>query len=227
LTLVPARRTFLAVALGVALLAPAPRLADARSGQAPRLAEAGSQATGGIVFVGSSIFHRWTSLASQMAPLPITNLAIDGTMTTDMLRMVDARVIPLRPKVVAYYCGSNDVDAGEPAPAIVGRILQFVDRVAKALPDARVIFVSVNRAPEKQDRWDVVDEVNRQIQKYAAAHPRVEFVDVNPVLFNADGTSRLDLFMGDQLHLRPRAYEEFAKILKPVLTRALNPPGRT
>jgi len=209
---VPARRTLLAVALGVALLAPAPRA---------------QQATGGIVFVGSSIFHRWTSLASQMAPLPITNLAIDGTVTADMLRMVDSRVIPLRPKVIAYYCGSNDVDAGEPAPAIVGRIVQFVDRVAKALPDTRVIFVSVNRAPEKQDRWDVVDAVNRQVQAYASAHPRVEFVDVNPVLFNADGTSRLELFMGDELHLRPKAYEEFTRILKPVLTRALNPPGRT
>jgi lysophospholipase L1-like esterase len=213
-----ARRIVLALALGVALAAPAPaaqnapRLADARSGQA----------TGGVVFVGSSIFHRWTNLAAQMAPLPITNLAIDGTETFDMLRMVDSRVIPLRPRVIAYYCGSNDVDAGEPAAAIVGRVVQFVDRVAKALPDTRVIFVSVNRAPEKQDRWDVVDEVNRQIQKYAADHPRVEYVDVNPVLFNADGSSRLDLFMSDQLHLRPKAYEGFAAILKPVLTRALN-----
>jgi lysophospholipase L1-like esterase len=58
-------------------------------------------------------------------------------------------------------------------------------------------------------------------------HPRVEFVDVNPVLFNPDGTSRLDFFMDDELHLRPRAYEEFAKILKPVLTRALERVGRT
>ena len=82
------------------------------------------------------------------------------------------------------------------------------------------MFVSVNRAPEKQDRWDVVDEVNRQIRVYASGHPRVVFVDVNPVLFNADGTSRLDLFMPDGLHLRPRAYEEFARILKPVLTSA-------
>jgi len=213
------RRMLFALAFGAALAAPAaraqtPRLAEARSGQA---------STGGIVFVGSSIFHRWTALSSQMAPLPITNLAIDGTVTTDMLRMVDSRVIPLRPKVIAYYCGSNDVDSGEPAAAIVGRVLQFVDRVAKALPDTRVVFVSVNRAPEKRDLWDVVDEVNRQIQRYATTHPRVEFVDVNPVLFNPDGTSRLDLFMDDELHLRPHAYELFTRILKPVLTRALNP----
>ena len=205
------RRSLLALALGAALAAP----------------PAGAQSAGGIVFVGSSIFHRWTALSSQMAPLPITNLAIDGTVTTDMLRMVDSRVIPLRPKVIAYYCGSNDVDSGEPAAAIVGRILQFVDRVGAALPATRVIFVSVNRAPEKQDRWDVVDEVNRQVQRYAASHPRVEFVDVNPVLFNPDGTSRLDFFMDDELHLRPRAYEGFAKILKPVLTRAFESVGRT
>ena len=198
-------RRLVALALGVALWA-APL--DAR------------QTTGGIVFVGSSIFHRWTALASQMAPLPITNVAFDGSQTADMLRMVDSRVIPLRPNVIAYYCGSNDVDAGEPAAAIVGRIVRFVDRVAASLPGTRLVFVSVNRAPEKQDRWDVVDEVNRQIRVYASGHPRVVFVDVNPVLFNADGTSRLDLFMPDGLHLRPRAYEEFARILKPVLTSA-------
>lgn len=199
------RRLVIALALAAALLSQALRA---------------QPATGGIVFVGSSIFHRWTSLASQMAPLPITNLAFDGSQTTDMLRMVDSRVIPLRPKVIAYYCGSNDVDAGEPASAIVDRVVRFIDRIGAALPGTRVIFVSVNRAPEKQDRWDVVDDVNRRMQKYAADHPRVQFVDVNPVLFNADGTPRLELYVADQLHLRPAAYEGFAKIIKPVLTSA-------
>ena len=45
----------------------------------------------------------------------------------------------------------------------MGRIRQFIDRVTTALPDSQVVFVSINRAPEKQDRWDVVDDVNRQI----------------------------------------------------------------
>jgi lysophospholipase L1-like esterase len=205
-----------ALALAAALAAPAlaaqptPQLADPRSGPA----------TGGIVFVGSSIFHRWARLESQMAPLPITNVAFDGSVTADMLRMIDSRVIPLRPKVIAYYCGSNDVALGEPAAAITGRIVRFIERVATTLPDARVVFVSINRAPSKEDRWDVVDDVNRQIEMYAASHARVEYVDVNPVLFDANGKPRLDFYMGDELHLRPPAYEGFAKILKPVLIRA-------
>ena len=155
-----------------------------------------------------------------MAPLPITNVAFDGSVTADMLRMIDSRVIPLRPKVIAYYCGSNDVALGEPAAAIAGRIVRFIERVSTALPGARVVFVSINRAPSKEDRWDVVDDVNRQIEMYAASHPRVEYVDVNPVLFDANGKPRVDLYMSDELHLRPAAYEGFAKILKPVLTRA-------
>ena len=160
-----------------------------------------------------------------MAPLPIVNLAFDGAQTDDMLRLVDSRVVPMRPKVVAYYCGSNDVDAGESANAIVDRIRRFIDRVATALPDARVVFVSINRAPEKQDRWDVVDAVNHQIEMDSATNRHVEYVDVNPVLFDQAGMPRLELFMSDRLHLRPQAYEEFARVLKPVLTKALAAPS--
>jgi len=182
---------------------------------------AGAQDKGTILFVGSSIFHRWTQLTPQMAPLPVTNIAFDGAVTDDWNRLIESRVIPLRPKVIAYYCGSNDVDAGDSAVRIVARIRQFVDRVTKALPETEIVFVSVNKAPEKRDRWDVVEDINRQMQKLAERNPRVRFVDVNPVLVSADGTPRAELFMNDQLHLRAPAYEEFAKILKPVLEKAL------
>jgi lysophospholipase L1-like esterase len=180
-----------------------------------------TQDKGAILFVGSSIFHRWTQLTAQMAPLPVTNIAFDGAVTDDWNRLIESRVIPVRPKVIAYYCGSNDVDAGDSAVRIVARIRQFVDRVTKALPETTVVFVSVNKAPEKRDRWDIVEDINRQMQKLAERNARVQFVDVNPVLVNADGSPRTELFMNDQLHLRPPAYEEFVKILKPVLTKAL------
>ena len=89
------------------------------------------------------------------------------------------------------------------------------------LPDSRFVFVSVIRAPEKRDRWDAVDRVNQQMREFADKNPRAQFVDVNPVLANADGSPKMELFMNDQLHLRPPAYVKFAKILKPVLTEAL------
>lgn len=183
--------------------------------------EVAAQNKGPVLFVGSSIFHRWTQLMSQMAPLPVTNIAFDGAVTDDWNRLIDSRVLPFRPKVIAYYCGSNDVDDGDTPARIFARIREFMTRVTMALPRTQIVFVSVNKAPQKHDRWDVIDEINRRVEQYAAKTPQVLFVDVNPVLVNADGTSRTDLFMNDQLHLRPPAYEAFAGILKPVLTKAL------
>ena len=195
-------------------------VAHARTSSAAAQSPESPAASGPVVFVGSSIFHRWTGLSQQMAPLPIVNLAFDGSQTADMLRMLDPQVLPRRPKVIVYYCGSNDVDAGEPADAIVRRIRQFVDGAVKSIPGVRVIFVSINRAPEKRDRWDIVDAVNRQVAEYAAAMAGAQYVDVNPVLFNSDGEPRFELYVADQLHLRPAAYEEFARVLKPILTGA-------
>ena len=36
---------------------------------------------GGILFVGSSIFRQWTTVADQMAPLPVLNRALDRKST--------------------------------------------------------------------------------------------------------------------------------------------------
>jgi lysophospholipase L1-like esterase len=194
-------------------------IASVAATPAARAAQAGP-----IVFVGSSIFHRWTALSTQMAPLPIVNLAFDGAQTEDMLRLVDSRVVPYQPRVVAYYCGSNDVDAGESPEAIFGRIRQFIVRARAALPDVRIVFVSVIRAPEKRSRWDAVDDVNRRVQAYAAGSRGIAFVDVNPLVFTADGTPRFDLYLSDQLHFRPKAYEALAAMIRPVLVNAFERP---
>jgi len=154
----------------------------------------------------------------------VLNRALDGLQTADVLRSLDSDLLRSRPKVIAYYCGSNDVDAGDAAEAIFDRIRQFIVRVEAALPGTRVVFVSINRAPEKRDRWDVVDAVNHLVQMYAAQTKHVQYVDVNPVLFNRDGKPRLELYLSDGLHFRPAAYEEFTRILKPVLTRAYETP---
>jgi lysophospholipase L1-like esterase len=212
------RTVLLSLLIATALCAPPARAAERRLEQ--KTPANAAEPAAPILFVGSSIFHRWTNLTTQMAPLPILNRAFDGAQTEDLLRGFQSFVLPSRPRVIVYYCGSNDVDAGESPEAIVDRIQQFVRRVASALPETQMIFVSINRAPEKKDRWDVVDRVNRRIEAYAATTPRVEYVDVNPVLFNPDGTPRTELYLSDQLHLRPPAYEAFARVLKPVLTRA-------
>jgi lysophospholipase L1-like esterase len=174
----------------------------------------------GILFVGSSIFRLWTTVTEQMAPLPVFNRGFGGSRTWEILAYMDKIVLPYEPDIIVYYCGSNDVNAGEPADAIVARFEQFVRRVAERLPDTRVFFVSIHRSPDKRARWNVVDEANAGIKALAYATPNLDYIEVNPVLFDARDEPRTELYLADGLHFHPPAYVEFTSIIKPVLERA-------
>lgn len=175
---------------------------------------------GGVLFIGSSIFRQWTNVATHMAPLPAYNRAFGGSRTWEILHYMDQVVLPYRPRVIVYYCGSNDVNADEPASAIVGRIRTFVTRVHEALPGTRIVFVSVNKAPQKRDKWDVVEAINRQVKALAEESPTLDYVDVNPVLFDAKGEPRMELYRPDGLHFHPPAYDAFTPVIKPAVVAA-------
>lgn len=175
---------------------------------------------GAILFIGSSIFREWSDLKAQMAPLPVFNRAFGGSRTWEVLYYADKIVLPYKPRIIVYYCGSNDVDSGAGAAQVVANFQAFVDKVAASLPKTQIFFVSINKAPEKQGAWSVVDDANSRIRDYAKGNPRVGYIEVNPVLFDAAGKPRFDLYREDELHLKPAAYVEFAKIVKPVIESA-------
>ena len=50
----------------------------------------------------------------------------------------------------------------------------------------------------------------------------LEFIDVNPALFDLLNQPRLELFMSDRVHLKPRAYQAFTAIIKPIIQTAWN-----
>jgi lysophospholipase L1-like esterase len=159
-------------------------------------------------------------VTEQMAPLPVFNRGFGGSRTWEILAYMDRIVLPYEPDIIVYYCGSNDVNAGEPADAIVARFEQFVERVAARLPETRVFFVSIHRSPDKRARWNVVDEANARIKALAYATPNLDYIEVNSVLFDARDEPRTDLYLADGLHFHPPAYVEFTKVIKPVLERA-------
>ena len=154
---------------------------------------AAAPAKGKILFVGSSIFRKWTTVAEQMAPLPVLNRAFGGSRTKDQLERFEQVVPPYAPKVIVYYCGSNDLNAGkvvEDPAAIFTRFREWSQRVRAAAPATRIIFVSSTRSPDRVPRWEQVDHYNALVRAYCAATPGHTFVDVNPALVDADGRPR-------------------------------------
>ncbi len=181
--------------------------------------KANPPADGSILFIGSSIWRLWSTVVQDMAPLPVYNRAFGGSQTPDMLRHFDDLVVPHKPRIIVYYCGSNDVNAGQSADAIAGRIHEFAVRVGKDLPGTRMIFASINRSPDKEKRWDVVDAVNARVRDgFTREFAYLSYVELNPALFDAAGKARVDLYLPDMLHFKPPAYVAFTQILKPALT---------
>ena len=177
---------------------------------------------GGIVFTGSSIFQFWTHLRDQMAPLPVLNRAIAGTVTQDMLNRIGQLVLPYHPRIVVYYCGSNDISVGEDAAPIVERTKRFIQILHEKSPNTFFFYTSIQKAPEKRARWEVVEAVNREMERYSREAANVGYIDLNPVLFDSANNVREKLFLPDGLHFRPEstAYLEFSQIVKPVLIKA-------
>lgn len=174
---------------------------------------------GGVLFVGSSIFRQWTNVAEMMAPIPALNRAFGGSRTADQLTRFDQAVLPYSPKIIVYYCGSNDLKAGDAPKDIFERFRSFSQRVRIALPKTHLVFVSSTRSPDRVDKWEKVSRYNQLVREYCATTPRHTFIDINPALFDSEGKPWLELYQPDQLHLLQPAYVEFSKIIKPEVTR--------
>jgi lysophospholipase L1-like esterase len=217
-------RALLAGAVATFILASAGFPIAARAQTIGSTPEYGSSSPqhGGIVFIGSSIFQFWTHLTDQMAPLPVLNRAIVGTVTQDMLNRIGQLVLPYQPRIVVYYCGSNDISNGEDAGPIVERTKRFIQILHEKSPNTFFYYTSIQKAPEKRARWEVVEAVNREMERYSRQVFNVGYIDLNPVLFDNRNNVRESLFLPDGLHFRPdsTAYLEFSQIVKPILAKA-------
>lgn len=172
---------------------------------------------GGILFVGSSIFREWTHVTTAMVPLPVLNRAFGGSKTQDQLDRFDQVVKPHGPRVVVYYCGSNDLKGGDQPEAIFGRFKEFSERLQREFPECRLIVVSSTRSPDRVPIWERVDQYNGLVRAHCTVVPHHTFIDLNPVLVDADGKPRLELYRDDRLHFHPKAYEEFTRRIRPIL----------
>jgi hypothetical protein len=176
---------------------------------------------GGILLVGSSIFKRWTNAVSDLAPLPVTNRAFGGSQTSHQLMFFDQVVPPCRPRLIVWYCGSNDIKSKKEPQSVLERTEEWLDKVMKYDPSIQVLLVSIHRCPQKRRDGQIegVDAVNQGYQELSQKRPGVFYVDVNPALQNMAGGSRGELYVEDGLHLNVEGYHQMTTLLKPAIER--------
>jgi lysophospholipase L1-like esterase len=176
---------------------------------------------GGIVFVGSSSIRLWSTLADDMHPLPVINRGFGGSQLSHVVHFAYRIITPYAPSAVVVYAGDNDLAerTGKTAEIVLSDFQQLVAKIRERSPQARIYFLSIKPSKLRWARWPEMARANAMIQKWCAADPLLETIDVATILLAPDGEPRDDVFRLDGLHLNETGYRAWTQIVKPILER--------
>jgi lysophospholipase L1-like esterase len=164
-------------------------------------------------------------MAVDFAGLPVLNRGFGGSQIREVTAFADRMVIPYRPRLIVFYCGSNDVVSGRSVPDVVRDLQAFAGKVHAALPETRLIYVSVAPNPARWHLKAAWVDLNGRIRAYAKTDPRLTFVDIWGEMLGPSGEPRPELFVEDQLHMNERGYAIWRRVLRPIVEREFRAAG--
>ena len=172
----------------------------------------------GVLFIGASSIVRW-NLPEYFPELgtKAINRGFGGSQSVDAVRYVDRIVVPYHPRVVVYYAGDNDVETATPAQQIADGFTKFDQKVHAALPQTRIVFISIKPSIRRWKWIDTIKSANAMVKEYCAKHPNLAFMDIEQQMLGADGKPNPALLVEDGLHMTPAGYKVWTAALKPLL----------
>lgn len=168
-----------------------------------------------VLFVGSSIFEQWTR-SGDAVDGPSVNEAIGGTTSRDWVPLLPALLHKHRPRLVVCYAGSNDFNNAIPASKTKANVLRLAEMTAAR---CRFVYTSIIKSPAKRGHWDYLGDLHAHWRSHLPAGSG--WMEINPMFFDAAGEPRDELYIEDQLHLTPGAYDELTAFARPLLAAEL------
>jgi len=177
---------------------------------------------GGILFYGSSTMVHWRAddlLQRQMAPLPVLSTGFGGSTADEALYYYGRLVLPVRPSILVYYEGDNDLGLGYTAAEVLELTHRLFEWSRQDLPGIRFLIIPVKDYPAQDAPKEQLAALNRDFAEYATAHEDTWVADIGPVLQDEQATTRLDIFEDDNTHYNLKGYQLLAGQVKPILER--------
>jgi lysophospholipase L1-like esterase len=169
----------------------------------------------GFLFIGSSSFRLWKTMAQDFPGKPVINRGFGGSEIADSTAFASRIIFPYHPRMILLYAGDNDLAQGKSSEQVVADYRAFVRTVREQLPKTQIAFVSIKPSPSRWRLKDKIHEVNQQIA--AMQDQGLLFIDVYQSMLGPDGNPREDLFMPDRLHPNAKCYQLWASLIGPYL----------
>jgi hypothetical protein len=181
-------------------------------------------ARGGVVFAGSSTIvmskpERW------FPELKAVNRGFGGSQIVDSTFYADRIILPLEPSLIVFHAGGNDINGGKEPEQVCADFGAFVRKVHAALPNTRVVFMSLMATRSRWKHWPRMAKANALVEEFCRGDVRLWYVDMARYLMTDNAEPRDDLFRTDKLHLNEDGYRVWTSVLGPVLTRLLWKPA--
>lgn len=168
--------------------------------------------TGGIVFVGDSLFHRADISGRLLKGMPVINLGIGGDEASGVLKRFDI-LTAIEPDQVVILIGTNDIRRGRASDEIKQNITHIVERASGLVAGPDLLFVSVLPREEEYDAR--IDDVNSHITQLSELHT-FEYIDAYAAMAE-DGTRIKPEYTHDGVHLTREGYFALFDEIRPYL----------
>lgn len=172
----------------------------------------------GILFVGSSSIRMW-DLKKYFPELPVINRGFGGSEIVDSTHFADRLILKHKPKTIFLYAGDNDISRKRTAQEVAEDFKKFVSVVHQALPETRIVFISIKPSLSRWKLADTMVQANQLIKKQCEQQDFLEYADVWDPMLGADGKPRPELFKADGLHLNHQGYVIWQKAVESYLPK--------
>lgn len=167
-------------------------------------------------FIGSSSIRMW-KLGSSFPNQICLNRGFGGSEMADAARYVDRIVLPAKPKVIVLYAGDNDIGNKKTPTQVRDGYRVFRDKVQGALPEAKIVLISLKPSPSRWKLREAALEANQLLQAEVTAGTNQTIVDVWPLMLGEDGLPKPELFLKDNLHMTDAGYKIWNELIEPHL----------
>ncbi|HEY9132871.1 MAG TPA: SGNH/GDSL hydrolase family protein [Dyella sp.] len=171
----------------------------------------------GVLFIGSSSIHAWTTLAQDFPGVPVINRGFGGSAIADSTYYADRIAVPYKPRVIVMYAGDNDMAEGAGPEQVLHDVQAFVALVRRALPHTAIVYISIKPSVARENLWPSMREANAKIAHWMHGREGLRFVDISAAMLDAQGRPRPELLREDGLHMTAAGYAIWVAELKPVL----------
>ena len=175
--------------------------------------------SGQILFVGSSSFTKWTDVQDYFPRYTIINRGFGGSTLVDVIRYAGDIIYPYHPRQVVVYCGDNDFavsDTVKPS-TVVYRFGLLFGIIRQLLPEATIDYVSIKYSPSREKLWPKIKQANAGIERFMKTQKNAAFIDITVPMAKPGKVVDENLFLEDQLHLKPEGYRIWQKTIEPYL----------